>query len=188
MGRTRADAGQLSGGGECRNIRRHANSSRESARSLRTRACAVFGPGRCRCRRKGSRARHGAVLAWRLGPETVEERCRGLDPEGNESRRSALQGWLDKNARLIKAVDERITEVAPMVVPPSKKADAVGAVRGQVKAILIEAIFSGTPEEAVAFCKGEANPASPRWTSNGMPHVQNSLAALYDWKVQQGGK
>jgi hypothetical protein len=130
----------------------------------------------------------GAVLAWRLGPETVEERCRGLDPEGNESRRSALQGWLEKNARLIKAVDERITEVAPMVVPPSKKADAVGAVRGQVKAILIEAIFSGTPEEAVAFCKGEANPESPRWTSNGMPHVQNSLAALYDWKVQQGGK
>jgi hypothetical protein len=130
----------------------------------------------------------GAVLAWRLGPEAVEERCRSVDPEGNESRKKALQAWLDKNARLIRAVDERVAEVAPLVVPPSKKADAVGAVRGQVKAILLEAIFAGTPEEAAGFCKGEANPASPRWTSNGMPHVQNSLAALYDWKIQQSGK
>ena len=130
----------------------------------------------------------GAILAWRLGPETVEERCRSVDPGGNESRKRALQGWLGKNANLIKTVDERVAEVAPMVVPPSKKADAVGAVRGQVKAILIEAIFSGRPDEVAAFCKGEANPASPRWTSNGMPQVQNSLAALYDWKVRQGGK
>jgi hypothetical protein len=130
----------------------------------------------------------GAVLAWRLGPEAVEERCRSADPEGNESRKKALQAWLDKNAKLISAVDERVAEVAPLVVPPSKKADAVGAVRGQVKAILLEAIFAGTPDQAAAFCKDEANPASPRWTNNGMPHVQNSLAALYDWKIRQGGK
>jgi hypothetical protein len=130
----------------------------------------------------------GAVRAWRLGPEAVEEQCRSADPEGNESRKKALQAWLDKNARLISAVDERVAEVAPLVVPPSKKADAVGAVRGQVKAILLEAIFAGTPDQAAAFCKDEANPASPRWTNNGMPHVQNSLAALYDWKIRQGGK
>ena len=28
----------------------------------------------------------GAVLAWRLGPEAVEEKCRSADPAGAETR------------------------------------------------------------------------------------------------------
>ena len=130
----------------------------------------------------------GAVLAWRIGPEAVEERCQGVDPGGNEARKNALNAWLGKNAALINQVDTRVAEVAPLMVPPAKKDVAVEAVQGQVKKILLDAIFSGTPEESMAFCKGEANPASPRWNNIGMPQVQNSLAALYDWKIRQGGK
>lgn len=125
----------------------------------------------------------GAVLAWRLGPEVVEERCQAADPAGNETRRNALKTWREKNAGLIKTVDERVAEVAPLIVPPSKKADAVNASRTQVKAILVEALFSGTPEELAAFCKSEADGKSTRWTRNGETQLQNSLAALYDWKI-----
>ena len=130
----------------------------------------------------------GAVLAWRIGPEAVEEQCRSVDPDGNEARKKALKIWLDKNSALIAQVDTRVAEVAPLIVPPSKKDVAVEAVRGQVKKLLLNAIFSGAAEESMAFCKGEANPASPRWNNNGMPQVPNSLAALYDWQTQQGGK
>jgi hypothetical protein len=130
----------------------------------------------------------GAVLAWRLGPEVVEERCQGPDPGGNETRRDALKTWHEKNAALIKTIDERVAEVAPLIVPPSKKADAVNASRNQVKAILMEALFSGTPEDVAAFCKSEADAKSTRWTRNGETQLQNSLAALYDWKMLKGGK
>src|SRR6187399_1667763 len=46
----------------------------------------------------------GAVLAWRLGPESVEEQCRSADPAGVAIRKKALKDWLDKNAPLIKDV------------------------------------------------------------------------------------
>lgn len=131
----------------------------------------------------------GAVLAWRLGPEALEERCREADPEGIEIRRKALKDWLDKNANLIKEVDARVAEVVPVAYPSSANGDNTPRVRAKIKAILLEEVFSGkTPEEAVAICKSEANPASPRWNNNGMPQVPTSLAALYDWKIAQGSK
>jgi hypothetical protein len=44
--------------------------------------------------RAADTSRHdlGAVLAWRLGPESVEEHCRSADPEGAGIRRQA-QNW-----------------------------------------------------------------------------------------------
>jgi hypothetical protein len=129
----------------------------------------------------------GAALAWRLGPEAVEERCQSSDPEGTEVRKNALKGWLEKNAALIKAVDARVAEVVPLLYKPPANVDAVEAVRTQVKAILLESIFEGKDAAAsTALCKEEANPAGPRWNNPGMPHVQESLAALYDWKIKQG--
>ena len=126
----------------------------------------------------------GAVLAWRLGPESVEERCKSADPDGVEIRKKALKDWLDKNDALIKEVDARVAEVVPLVFPSSTNVDNTPRVRAQIKAILLEEIFSGkTPEEATAICKAEANPASPRWNNGGMPQVPMSLAALYDWKT-----
>jgi len=131
----------------------------------------------------------GAVLAWRLGPECIEERCRSADPEGAETRRKALNDWLEKNAERIKEVDTRVAEVVPLVFKSSTGADNTPRVRAQIKAILLEEVFSGkTPEESVAICKAEANPASPRWNNNGMPQIAMSLAALYDWQVAQGVK
>jgi hypothetical protein len=131
----------------------------------------------------------GAVLAWRLGPEAVEEKCRSADPAGAETRKTALKGWLDKNAALIKTVDDRVAEVVPLVYSAPPNVDAVQSVRRQVKEIVLESIFSGkTPEESTAICKAEADPASPRWNSPGMPQVPEALAALYDWKIKWGGK
>lgn len=131
----------------------------------------------------------GSALAWRLGPEAVEEACRSLDPDGAEVRKKALEGWLGKNAALIKEVDERVSEIVPLAYPSPPNVDAVTAVRTQVKKILLEPMFSGrTPEETAAICKAEADPANPRWTSNGMPHVREALAALYDWKIQRAAK
>lgn len=131
----------------------------------------------------------GSVLAWRLGPETVEEACRRLDPDGAESRKAALQAWLDKNAVLIASVDSRVAEVAPQFYSPPPNADAVQAIRKQVKEILLESIFEQkTAEESAAICKAESDPASPRWNSAGMPHVQQSLATLFDWQTAQNKK
>ena len=60
------------------------------------------------------------------------------------------------------------------------------AVRAQVYAMLLQEFSAGrSPEESRAICQLESDPARPRWTSNGMPQVQNSLAALYDWQVAQ---
>jgi hypothetical protein len=131
----------------------------------------------------------GSVLAWRLGPETVEETCRTLDPDGAEVRKKALSTWLEKNAALIKEVDERVAEVAPLAYPTPPGVDLVEEVHGQVKQILLEPLFLGkTHEQMVAVCKAETDPASSRWTSNGMPHVKVALAALYDWKIKRLAK
>jgi hypothetical protein len=131
----------------------------------------------------------GAILAWRLGPEAVEERCRIEDPEGAEARGKFLQAWLAKNAALIKSVDDRAAEVAPLALRVPANVDAAQRVRSQVKTILLEELAAGKTEEQLkAICKAEANPASPRWNSNGLPHVAQSLAALYDWKTAHGAK
>jgi len=131
----------------------------------------------------------GSALAWRLGPEAVEEACRNVDPDGAEARRQFLKAWLEKNAALINEVDARVAEVVPLAYPSSADVDVVQAVRGQVKKILLEPMFSGrTPEESAAICKAEADLANPRWKSNGMPHVKEALAALYDWKIQRIAK
>jgi hypothetical protein len=129
----------------------------------------------------------GAVLAWRMGPETIEERCRSADPEGVDVRKKALDTWLGKNAPLISAVDARVDEVAPLMFPARPGVDVLKAVRAQVKAILLESFAGRSAEEVTAICKLESDPARPRWTSNGLPKVQESLAALYDWKVQHEG-
>ncbi len=131
----------------------------------------------------------GAILAWRLGPEVVEERCQSEDPEGIEARRKSLQAWLARNAALIESVDQRAAEVVPLAYRAPANVDAMTRVRAQVKAILLDELTAGkSPQQVQAICKAEANPASPRWTSNGMPHVAQSLAALYDWKTSQGAR
>ena len=127
----------------------------------------------------------GAILAWRIGPELVEERCRAADPGGIEARERALKTWRDKNAALIVTVDERLAEIIPLVYPSPDPAKAVAAVRAQVKEILLETISAeGDEAKLEAACKEDANPASTRWSSNGVSQVHNSLAALYDWKMQ----
>jgi hypothetical protein len=65
----------------------------------------------------------------------------------------------------------------------------VQAVRIQVEMMFLESTFKDkSPEETRAICKAEADPAKPRWNNTGMPHIQQSLSALYDWQVAQGGK
>ena len=59
----------------------------------------------------------GAVLAWRLGPEAIEERCQAADPEGLAIRKKAASDWLDKNADLIRQVDVRVAEVVALEAP-----------------------------------------------------------------------
>lgn len=131
----------------------------------------------------------GAVLSWRLGPETVEETCRTLDPDGAEARKKALSAWLDKNAALIKEVDARVAEVAPLAYATPPGVDLVEELHGQVKQILLEPMFlKKSPEERAAVCKKEADPVSSRWNSDGKPQVPQALAALNDWKVRQTAK
>jgi hypothetical protein len=131
----------------------------------------------------------GAVLAWRLGPEAVEEWCRSADPEGAEIRKQALQTWLKVNEARIKAVDSRIAEVVPLVFTEAPKASAIQTVHEQVKSLLFESLFQGkSPGEVRDLCKAEADPASSRWNNTGMPKVQLSLAALYDWQVTRTRK
>ena len=132
----------------------------------------------------------GAVLAWRLGPEAVEEKCRSDDPGGTEIRKKALKAWLDKNAPLIQEVDARVAEVVPLAYPPSKKmVDPVQAVSTQVKAMFLESIFEGkSPEESAGICRQLADPANPRWHNPGRPNVDMALATLYDWKIKRAAK
>lgn len=130
----------------------------------------------------------GSVLAWRLGAATVEEKCRAFDPDGTAVRAQALKNWQHKNAALISTVDSRVAEVVAVVYPDMKIDDAVKQVSEQVKGILVDALLADKkPEEIQALCAAEANVTRPRWTSNGMPHVQESLAALYDWLIQNRG-
>lgn len=119
----------------------------------------------------------GAVLAWRLAPPTLEAQCRALDPDGAEARRKSLETWLAKNDALIKQVDRRIAEVVPILFEAERSADPVRAVQEQVKKMLLESLTKDV-------CIAERNPHSTSWTSNGVPHVPGSLAALYDWKVR----
>ena len=131
----------------------------------------------------------GLVLSWRLGPETVEETCRTLDPDGTEARKKALAGWLEKNAALIQEVDTRVAEVAPLAYPTPPGVDLVKEIHGQMKQILLEPLFlKKSPEERVAICKKEADPVSSRWNSDGKPQVPQALAALNDWKIRQTAK
>ena len=127
----------------------------------------------------------GAVLAWRLGPEIVEEKCREADPAGIEARGRALQSWQSKNAALIRTVDERVAEVALLAYPSPDPAKTVAAVRAKVRQLMLETISAqGDTAKLAASCKHDADPASARWSSNGVSQVHNSLAALYDWKTQ----
>jgi hypothetical protein len=119
----------------------------------------------------------GAVLGWRLAPETLEEHCRAVDPDGVDVRKKSLDTWLQKNDALIRQVDSRVAEVVPIIFKDRPAADPVKQVREQVKRMLIE-----TLSESV--CKAERDPASTSWTSNGVPHVPESLAALQDWQVR----
>jgi hypothetical protein len=131
----------------------------------------------------------GAILAWRLGPEAIEERCRAADPEGAQVRKEALNAWMAKNDLLIKAVDSRVAAIIPQIQRASPGADPVLAVREQVRQIFLESVFAEkSPEESAALCKSEANPAHPRWNHNGLPHVRQSLAALDDWEIRRNSK
>lgn len=122
----------------------------------------------------------GSVLAWRLGPGAVEAACRDIDPDGAEARQKSLKAWLEKNAKLIQQVDERVAEVVPLIRPTSGDV-GVQALHRQVTKILLEPVD-------LAYCKEVADPANSLWTNNGMPHVVAGLAELYDWKVQRESK
>jgi hypothetical protein len=131
----------------------------------------------------------GSVLGWRLAPQIVEEQCRNVDPGGADARRKLLQTWLDKNDAQIKAVDARVAEIAPLLNPNANGADMVQAVRRQVASLLQESIFAGKKGDDIKDdCKKETDPANPRWTNTGMPDVQESLAAMYDWKIRHEKK
>jgi hypothetical protein len=119
----------------------------------------------------------GAVLAWRLAPEAVEERCHAIDPDGTDVRRKALAEWLRKNEIRIKSVDSRVAEVVPLLIEGQEADTAIRAVREQVRKMLLEPV-------SLESCKTVADPANTLWTSNGIPQVPESLAALYDWKVR----
>lgn len=131
----------------------------------------------------------GAILAWRLGPEAIEEHCRAADPDGAQVRKDALNAWLAKNEQLIKAVDSRVASIIPQIQPPSAGNDPVLTVREQVRKIFLESVFAGKSlEEITALCKAEANAAHPRWNHNGLPHVRQSLAALDDWEIRRNSQ
>ena len=128
----------------------------------------------------------GAVLGWRLGPEALEERCRGADPDGAKVRADALKSWQQKNDARIRQVDERVAEVVALLGQPGSKEETLATVRAQVKAVFLDNVFGGkNPEQIAALCKAEADPHSTTWTSNGMPQIQVSLAELYDWTMKQ---
>ena len=131
----------------------------------------------------------GSVLAWRLMPEVVETQCRGPDPECVEARQKALQNWRDKHAALIQSVDDHVAEIVPLAFPGAETQTSVEAIRRQVGDLLQESMFAGRSDaELKQICEAERDPASPNWNSNGMPHVQEALAALYDWKVRHAAE
>jgi hypothetical protein len=131
----------------------------------------------------------GVALGWRLAPETIEEYCRKIDPAGVTIRVDAMHDWQKKNARQIQAVDDRVKEVVPLLKSAPANVDVAAAVSAQIKNLILEANFSDNDaEKTLAACKVEADPTRATWTSNGRPFVDEALAALYDWKVQQTAK
>jgi len=128
----------------------------------------------------------GAALGWRLGPEAFEERCRAADPAGVEIRQRAVRAWLEKNSKLIQAVDERIAEVVPLLSSRESKEAVIAAVQAQIRDMLMEPLCANLSAARVTeICKAESDPAKPRWNNPGMPMVAQALAELYDWKVQK---
>lgn len=131
----------------------------------------------------------GAVLGWRLGPVAVVEHCRTVDAENAAARDKLLQDWQSKNDELIKSVDSRVAEIAQLLDPRAPPDALVGSLRQQVSKLVVEASFAGkSGDEARALCKAEADPTKPRWKNTGIRGVQQSLAALYDWKVAHSPK
>jgi hypothetical protein len=131
----------------------------------------------------------GVALGWRLAPETIEEFCRKIDPAGVTIRVDALRDWQKKNARQIQAVDDRVKEVVPLLKSAPANVDVAAAVSAQIRTLILEANFTDNDaEKTLAACKVEADPTRATWTSNGRPFVDEALAALYDWKVQQTAK
>lgn len=125
----------------------------------------------------------GSAVGWRLGPLAVEEHCRAIDPEGDAQRHASVQTWAMKNERLIKAVDERVLEILPILQPRANVDDVLHAFSDQVKQVMLEATFEDkSVEQAKAICKADAHLTGPHYT-NGLPQVQEALAALYDWKI-----
>lgn len=126
----------------------------------------------------------GAVLGWRLGPETVVAHCRGVDAGGVAARDKLLADWNSQNDALIKAVDARVAEVVSLLDSKTSPEALIASLREQVSQLVIEATFSGkTADEARALCETETDPSRPRWKNAGIRGVRQSLAALYDWKV-----
>ena len=81
-----------------------------------------------------------------------------------------------------------MAQVVPLLKLPVE-GDPIEAVHMQIEMMLLDSTFAKkSAEETRAFCKGEADAARPRWNDTGMPHIQQSLAALYDWQQVQGGK
>lgn len=126
-----------------------------------------------------------SMLAWRLGPEAVEEWCGKADPEGHAALAKAVKDWLGRNADLIRQVDERVAEIVPLVYEPPPGAEAVPAIHKQIRSILHEALVEGkSAEELKANCQAESKPDNPRFANSGMRTVHQSLAVLYDWKIR----
>jgi hypothetical protein len=131
----------------------------------------------------------GVALGWRLRPPALEEQCRSLDPAGAGARATALRSWQTKNARLIQSIDERLEELAPALGAAVGQQDLLPLVRGHIKEMVLEQMFENkSAEQTTAICQQLVDPASVLWTNNGMPFVQESLAALYDWKVAQSAR
>lgn len=125
----------------------------------------------------------GAVLAWRLGPEAIRDRCAQVNPDGVGAHRKAVDEWLEKNAKLIATVDERVVEVLPLIRRKANGADAIRETRAAVASMLVESVFAKrSAEEARGICARESDPANPRLAKSGLRLVNQSLAAMYDWK------
>jgi uncharacterized protein DUF4431 len=128
-----------------------------------------------------------AVLEWRLGPETLEQGCRSADPQGAGIRKQALDSWTTRNALLIRSADTRVSEILPLLYPESPPGEANREIRERVGQVLHQSIFAEHSEAEIrGMCHAEADPRRPRWNNDGMPHIQQSLAALHDWQMEHG--
>jgi len=112
-----------------------------------------------------------------------------VDAEGVAARDKLLQDWQSKNGELIKSVDSRVAEIAQMLDPKTPPDVLVASLHRQVGKLVVEATFAEkSGDEARALCQAETDPTKPRWKNTGMRGVQQSLAALYDWKVSHSPK